>query len=327
MGGGDGIVAEASFPEVGFATSSWCLCSVGMMVFNKMAVTHFPVECLLVAFQMGFSCVALLVLTRCQMHFGSMRDVARWSIVVPFFAGMLLTSMLALKHAPMSLVVVFRCLSPMVSLGIERLYPNPLKVSGLMLLSMALMLIGTWVFCTQLDHSALTGIFWVILNNFFAVGDRLLQRLMLAKDQQPVDICKGGVTFLNNFEGMLPLFACAYFTGEFAEFPHAYASLTNVGMFYVFMGCLVGVGISYTGIWVQSLINATSFLVLVNANKFAILLVEALVAHTKSINIIQVIGATITILAACLYGVARGKIEQERNAGEMDALIKDKAKV
>ena len=41
------------------------------------------------------------------------------------------------------------------------------------------------------------------------------------------------------------------------------------------MSCLVGFGISYTGIWVQSMISAASFLVLVNANKFAIIIFGA----------------------------------------------------
>merc|ERR1719178_95530 len=131
------------------------------------------------------------------------------------------------------------------------------------------------VYMIGMSTSNMAGIGWVMLNNFFAVGDRLLQRLMLAKDQQPVDISKSGVTLLNNLLGMVPLVAVAAMTGEFGKVGGAIAHLDTVGYVWVTASCVVGVGISYTGIWAQSMISATSFLVLVNSNKFIIILLEA----------------------------------------------------
>merc|ERR1719189_332355 len=63
----------------------------------------------------------MIIFCRQSLHVGSMRDLLRWCLVVPAYSGMLLTSILALKHAPMTLVVTFRALSPLLSLGIERL--------------------------------------------------------------------------------------------------------------------------------------------------------------------------------------------------------------
>ena len=50
-----------------------------------------------------------------------------------FFQGMLLTSILALKSAPMSLVIVLRNTSPFGTLVFERFYPEPLRISSQML--------------------------------------------------------------------------------------------------------------------------------------------------------------------------------------------------
>lgn len=60
--------------------------------------------------------------------------------------GMLLTSILALKTAPMSLVIVLRNTSPLGTLVIERFYPEPLRISSFMLGSIFLMIAGgvTW---------------------------------------------------------------------------------------------------------------------------------------------------------------------------------------
>ena len=49
------------------------------------------------------------------------------------FSGMLLTSILALKSAPMSLVIVLRNTSPFGTLVFERFYPEPLRISSQML--------------------------------------------------------------------------------------------------------------------------------------------------------------------------------------------------
>ncbi|CAK0826099.1 unnamed protein product, partial [Prorocentrum cordatum] len=159
------------------------------------------------------------------------------------------------------------------------------------------------------------------------VGDRLLQRLMLSKDQNPVDISKTGITLLNNLEGMLPLLVVMGIKNEFTEIPAAVAALTTSGIVWVVLSCMVGVAISYTGIWAQSLISATSFLVLVNANKFVIIFIEAFCLKTKSLAPIQVVGAIVTILGGVLYGKAREALEAESREKVPLVAKKDACKV
>merc|ERR1719221_134492 len=182
-----------------------------------------------------------------------------------------------------------------------------------------------------MKKSGFGGIGWGFLNIFFAIGDRLLQRLMLAKDQSPVDITKTGISLLNNLEGLVPLVVVMAIKNEFAEIPEAFAHLSGSGWVWLVLSCLVGVAISYTGIWAQSMISATSFLVLVNANKFVIIFIEAFCLKTKSLAPIQIVGACVTIIGGVLYGKAREQIEAEGKAkqAEREPLVskKDNCKV
>mmetsp|Transcript_65630 Transcript_65630/g.203181 ORF Transcript_65630/g.203181 Transcript_65630/m.203181 type:complete len:335 (+) Transcript_65630:84-1088(+) len=300
--------------QIIFGVCSWMICSVGMMVFNKLAVQAFPMECTLVALQMAFSVLVMLIFCWHSLHVGSFRDVLRWSMVVPFYTGMLLTSILALKNAPMTLVVTFRVLSPLLSLGVERFYPNPIRVNSNAMAAIVAMVMGTVLYASKMPSENWAGVEWVLLNMVFAVGDRLLQRLMLAQDQQPVDISKTGVTLLNNLEGMVPILFVAWFKGEIYEVPQVLAHLGTAGWVWIFASCVVGAGISYCGIWAQSMISATSFLVLVNANKFAIIFLEVTVLHVKSLHPVQVIGALVSVLAGVWYGAARSTLEASAKA-------------
>jgi len=310
--------------EMFLGVGSWMACSMGMLVFNKQAITAYPFEGSLTALQMLFTVLALLCMAYRSIHIGSWKDALRWSMVAPFFTGMLLTSILALKNAPMTLVIVFRSLSPLVSILIEQFYPEPLKITPKMVGAIAVMVSGAALYVSQMDHSNLVGVQWVILNTCFAIADRLLQRLMLAKDQNPVDISKTGVTLLNNALGMVPLFLVALFTGELAKAPAAFTALSRTGFFWVGSSCVVGLGISYTGIWAQSLISATSFLVLVNANKFFIIFIEAYLMGMKVLTTRQMVGAMISIAGGIAYAMVRQQIEQEAaEKGERQQLLQE----
>jgi len=314
--------------EAAIGVGSWIVCSIGMMVFNKLAVMAMPLECTLVAMQMAFCVIAMLAFCWQSLHVGSMRDLLRWCLVVPLYAGMLLTSILALKHAPMTLVVTFRALSPMLSLAIERFYPEPIRVSPGMVASIGVMLLGTALYVSEMPVSDWSGVQWAVANIFFAVGDRLLQRLMLAKDQCPVDMSKTAITLVNNLAGALLLIVAAALHGELGEVAGALKAMDAWGGLAVASSCIVGVGISYTGIWAQSLISATSFLVLVNANKFVIIFIEVLAMHKAPLGQRQVVGAVLTIAAGAAYGKAKELLEVTQSKtrdNERQPLVKDTA--
>ncbi|CAE7228819.1 GFT1 [Symbiodinium natans] len=317
-------VAAARTPPARAETLLACTCncfsSVGMLLYNKLAIEAFPLECSLVWMQLAFATLVILCFAWPSIHIGSFRDLCRWSAVVPFYCGMLMTSILALKSAPMSLIIVMRNASPLAALAIERFYPAPLRISAPMLFSIMIMVAGAGMYVSQLPHEHLEGVGWVLLNSAVAVGDRLLQRLLLSKDQQPVDISRPGVILINNLCGLLPVGLLVLMHGEAAQLSQAYASLSSWGVLYIFLSCLIGVSLSYTGVWAQSLISATSFLVMVNANKFVIVGIEAFGLHAKALSPLQVAGASITILGGILYSMEREALEKEE-PGEKGPLL------
>lgn len=289
--------------ETVMGVGSWMISSVSMMILNKRAIDAFPHECTLTAMQMLFSVCVLLCGFR-YIRIGSLKDVLRWCLVTPFFSGMLLTSMLALKNASMTLVIVFRCLSPLLSLPIEVLcYPRPLRLSATSFAALLGMVLGTCLYASQLTKDRLRGLQWVLLNMVLALGDRLLQRLMLAEDQEPVDLSKAAVTLINNLVGFAVV-------GTMALVHEASASsslrkLSDDGMICVLLSCIVSICISYTGVWAQSLISATSFLMLVNANKFILIFAEVFLMQNRVVNQLQLVGALMTVFCSLLYGHSR----------------------
>eukprot|EP00933_Yihiella_yeosuensis_P010173 TRINITY_DN116477_c0_g1_i1.p1 TRINITY_DN116477_c0_g1~~TRINITY_DN116477_c0_g1_i1.p1 ORF type:complete len:322 (-),score=45.72 TRINITY_DN116477_c0_g1_i1:48-1013(-) len=301
------------------AASCFGCCSVGMMLFNKLAVQALPLECLLVAAQMAFSALALGVFAFRSIHIGSCKDLARWCIVTPFFAGMLLTSILALKNAPMSLVIVFRTVSPVGAVFVERFYPEPVQVTSGIIGSIGLMIAGSIMYAKDMPQQHLIGVGWVLLNSIISIFDKLLQSLMLRKDQAPVDISKSGVTLINNFLGMIPILIAGFCLGEFEKLPHAVSEITFWGWAWIVLSCVIGLGISYSGVWSQSLISATSMLVLINANKFIIILIEVFCMHKKTMTSFQLAGALLTVFAGALYGKVRSNLE--RDVAEKKALL------
>jgi len=304
----------------------YAFCSVGMMVFNKLAITALPLACTLVGIQMAFAVVMMLCAFP-SLHFGSLWDVLRWSCVAPFFTGMLLTSIVALEHAPMSMVVVFRVLSPFFSLLIERFLPNPHRISALLVVSMGIMVAGAGVYSAGLPVDNLfSGLPWIIFNMLLAVADRLVQRSMLAQDQAPVDISLSGVTLLNNLWGCMFMLIAAVVLGELQELPVLLKSLGSEHVIWILCSCFVGTCISFTGIFVQKRISATSFLVLINVNKFGIIFLEAFVMGTKTLSTSQIFGGSVAISGGVLYGQARRAIEESAK-GETQPLLDKSEKV
>jgi len=308
--------------EILTGVGCWMVCSVGMMVFNKVAVTVLPLECTLVALQLVFTALAMVCCCWNSLHIGSRQDFMRWLVVVPFFTGMLLTSMFALSNASMTTVVTFRAVSPLIAMAIERFYPNPLRVTVPIIGCIVVMVGGAVVYAGVMDPSDMSAIFWLALNNFFAIGDRLLQRLMLSKDQNPVDMSKTAITLINNLGGAIVLLFAMALNGEYSQLASTFSALSGSAWFWVIASCIVSVGISYTGIWAQSLISATSFLVLVNANKFFIIFLEAGIMHTKSMSGQQIIGAIVVVLASVAYGKARQQAEAETKEESLPIIAK-----
>lgn len=292
------------------------------MCANKLAISAFSAVYSLTALQMAVSALLLWTFARESVHVGTWRDVRRWCAVIPFFVGLLVSSLLALEHAPMSLVVAFRGLSPLLALAVERqMGMASLAISVPMMVSMLAMLLGIALYCRDLRLDEYWGVFWVGMNSMFSIANRLIQRRLLAKDQDPVDISMTGVAVLNNAMSTVLLVVVIFAVGEHREVGDLLNELSLTGRVWIAVSCVVTCGISFTGVWVQSLITATSFLVMNNASRFMIIVLEVCVLRERDPpSPLQLVGVCLTILAGLVYGKTRRDIE-ERAQKTGEALV------
>ncbi|CAK9080788.1 GDP-mannose transporter GONST4 [Durusdinium trenchii] len=151
-----------------------------------------------------------------------------------------------------------------------------------------------------------------------ATAQRVGWRRLRGEEGRRIDanLLRGGCSLINNAMGLLPLLATAYITGdgEFEEAPNQLALLSSQELIFMGISCVVavprteagcfdgpeGAAISYANIWCQSLISATSMLILVNLTRFLVILLDATLLHTDRLSTLQLLGALITVLGGAL---------------------------
>ena len=251
--------------------------------------------------QMAFT-VLVLIAAPCGLHFGSVRDVLRWSLTIPLlFTLMLASSMLALDHASMGAIIVVRNVAPIVTMAIERVFQERIQLTVGAILSLVYVVGGVALYTSHDVHFSSTGMAYMLLNMTAAVLERLLQRKMIAV--QPIDVSKGGMMLLNNAVSLIPMGALLCYFGE----QHKWAKLATASgsdLALLFVSCLNAVGISYAGINAQAYVSATTFMVLSNVNKFVVVAFGMAVlreAHSWQ----AVAGVTIALTGGVWYARAR----------------------
>ena len=140
------------------------VCSAGMLVINKLVLRRFvglPITIVMV--QMAFTALCLVV-TPCGVHFGSARDVLRWSMTIPFlFTLMLASSMLALDHASMGAIIVVRNVAPIVTMVIERLFQERIEVNVGVVCSLVYVVGGVALYTSHDVHFSVIGMLYMLL--------------------------------------------------------------------------------------------------------------------------------------------------------------------
>lgn len=95
-----------------------------------------------------------------------------------------------------------------------------------------------------------------------------MQRHLMANS--PVDLTRGMMMLLNNGIGLLLTLVLVTLMGEHRDW-HKFRSATKRDLGYVLISCVNGLAISYAGIRLQHKISATSFMVVTNVSKFAVI--------------------------------------------------------
>lgn len=293
--------------ELAVACIFYMVCSAGMSVFNKLAVRVLPLPITLVCVQMVFTIVSVGCRPK-SVHIGSLRDALRWGLTVPLlFAAMLVSSMIAMEHNTLGTIVVFRNIAPLFTLFIERLFRIPMRNSPETVASLLSIVFGVVLYHFHAVSFTGIGLAAICLNMAFAVLERLMQRHLMA--QSPVDISKPGMMLLNNACGLLPCGVLLMTYREHERWRAVFGDLTTGGVALVLISCVNGLAISYAGLRVQQLVTATSFMVLTNVNKFAVVLFGVLVLH-DALSLLSALGVLMAMGGGFWYANARARMQE-----------------
>jgi len=239
-----------------------------MMIVNKMALRAIGLPMTVVMIQMAFT-VLFLCATPCTLHFGTLKDVLRWSTTVPFlFTVMLASSMLALDHASMGAIVVVRNVAPIVTMLIEGFFGEKSPISCLALTSLIYVVCGVCLYVSADITFTAVGMGYMLLNMVASVLERIIQRKLIAIT--PIDVSKTGMMLLNNAVSLLLMAPVVCWFGEHTKW-HRFRSLDTTAMALLVGSCVNAVAISWAGINAQGYVTATTFMVLTNLNKFVVI--------------------------------------------------------
>lgn len=292
---------------------AYCACSAGMALTNKVAVDAFPLVGTLVALQLAG---AVVLLVPCWQHVVVVgwRDTLRWLPVPLTFVAMLGTSLQAYAWNTVSAVVIVRNVAPFLAVLVERATQrDPPPFDRWMATAMAVILLGVTIYgAADLDVTA-RGLGMILLNLAFAVANRCTERWLMASYK--IGLSTTGMMLYNNAFGALLVVPLVLALGEPPRWPAAFDALTTLGWWAVGGSVVVAFGLSFTGLHLQRRIDATSFMVLTNLNKIAVLAVEWAFLG-KTYTTASLVGSAIAMGGGALYGAAR-KRASDANAEPM----------
>lgn len=310
--------SSSSLP-VAVTIGCWMLSSLSMNVANKQASTLFTAPSLLVIAQMLLADLVILVMQCRELSYGNWRDLVRWSIIPFFFAGMLTTSVLAFKETTMSTVLILRNVLPLIAFAAEKMLMNvPRNITPSLVLSMLLTLAGTVLYGYTSASVTSRGAVIIGFNCVITVMDRLLQRYFLSSSDFSVSLPLCMV--VNNSMGILPMLAFAFIKGEMSTWKGATQEATGHVWFWVVMSGLVGCCLGYQGLRCQKVVTATTFLMLQNFVKIAVISVDVTLMQSTVAGL-SLLGCAVSMAGSFWYGA-----EQIRTRADDEAeLIVNKA--
>lgn len=302
--------------------------SAGMHVLNKSLVTSLQAPSLVTAAQMVMAAGALSFTSLKELMDADRKMLFTWLLIPGLFSAMLISSFYTYEFISLSLLTVVRNLAPLVSITVESVVMPADKrpVLNMMVVgSILVMLTGAVVYAGGLTEFSMTGVMFAVLNLFLAVTERMTSRRLLVSECNglPLTVC----TLVNNFVGMLPTLALAFITKETAQVASHAANWTDpkVLCLMVLSGG-IGLGIGYFGFAVQRIISATSFLVLQNVSKVAVVAMGIVFFQDPIKSASAMSGLLLSLGGSYLYGKSqmdlaaeaaeKKKLMEEANASE-----------
>jgi len=256
--------------------------------------------------QMAIAVVAVGFRCGHQLLAAPPSQVLRWLAVPAVFAGLLTLSFFTYESIPLPLLTVVRTLTPLVALPLELLVMTPERcpvITWPSFAAMFIMLVGAMVYSGfSITSISFFGFAFAALSTAAAIFDRLLQRRLLTEECR--DLGAGVCTIVTNIGGVLPALALAFASHQVqdagtAEHRAAWSDPRMI-LLLVVSGFL-GIGTCYVGFECQRVISATSFFVMQNFCRAAVVVTGVVLLGDAIGSWTSVLGVLLSLAGSVLY--------------------------
>ena len=257
-------------------TLGYVLCSSGMMVVNKWALQEFPFPSCLMALQFFTSAVTVRGLGLCgQLDCDPLEaSRVRAFLLVPLVFGVAIYSNIKLlQAASVETAIVFRTLVPILTSLLDFVYMGRELPSAQSSVGLVAVVLGAAAYAlSSRDGIRVATRAWAVLY----VGVLAFEMVYVKHVLSSVPMSTWTRVYYNNGLALFFMPAFILVGHEYAEVGRAAALLQGSSRAATAVGlsCLAGIGISFTGFGLRSLITATTFTVIGVMNKLLTVLLS-----------------------------------------------------
>lgn len=295
-----GSTAMAPLPVV---IGAYCLCSVSMLIANKLAVSSLHSPLTLVWLQNSATVVALLALDGSgltRLHPLQSASAAQWVLPSALHLSQLVTSAVALRMVTVPTVIVFRNLNSLiVALG-ERLLLGQ-RIRSQTVVALCVILAGFTLYAnTDISYHP-TGYMWLAANLFFTCAYALVAK----GTSQRLGHSPLTYSYFNNAISVVLLAPPILWSEDpAATAEYLLAPDNSRALLQVLVTMVIGVGISLAGFFLQSRVTATTFQVINNINKVPLILLS-FVLFDQNLSAVSIAGLALSSCGGMMYSWSR----------------------
>eukprot|EP01002_Notosolenus_urceolatus_P000973 NODE_1248_length_1504_cov_16.674227_g1039_i0.p1 GENE.NODE_1248_length_1504_cov_16.674227_g1039_i0~~NODE_1248_length_1504_cov_16.674227_g1039_i0.p1 ORF type:complete len:340 (+),score=65.64 NODE_1248_length_1504_cov_16.674227_g1039_i0:462-1481(+) len=282
-----------------FSVASTC-----MTLANKVTIQQYPHPNTLILLQNLVGLFVTFLLLRRHLVWMSLDKMHYWIPTILLFCGVLLSSLKAFLYLNVTTVMIFRNTSPIPSTILECLLFGALADARVFAAACSILL-GAVVYGMHSTKFHPTGLMWLMVNISCIVAELLYNKFLIQRGKEfglnPISLATIK-TLLSS-----PVFLLlALIEGELSVFEIPTGSTAG---YILLTGCICLV-LAIAGWQLQSVITATSFMVLGNINKVATIFFSLILLGETFHSMRALFGCVIALGGGAWYSYERLRLKE-----------------
>jgi solute carrier family 35 protein len=278
------------------------LCSSMMLILNKLALNRLPFPVAITAAQ-TISSVLLIELLRilgCISYPNtSWLMLVRWKWVGVVFITPVILNMHAMQFMGVEAIMIFRSATT-VMVAISDILILKTKITFRQMIACGIISVGSLLFAVNDMSIPVQGLFWGSLYSFSLVFNTIYIKHVFT---QQADVGPWGKTLMNNIVASPLILTVSYAVEDLGRMHELLLKFSSMDFFVIFLSCVGGFGISFSGTCCRQMLSATGFDVLGNCTKYATLAFNAFLLGSN-LSAASMAGVLLALSGGVLYSPA-----------------------